>query len=512
MALYTYDQSIKNAIRHNVLSMAVNALTLDRQYISCVPRTYIRQVIDYFLQMDEDEPVRKEAQNIDLRYVSDWENLFDSTIGHKRIADLSVCYLSGPQPENDFNELISLGVLPQNIWAFENDRMTYLHAVEKYNAPTFPQPKIVKMSVENFFKLSPRKFDIIYIDACGSFVSTQHALRCVSTLLYYQRLNSPGVLITNFSKPDYASAQERDALIHLMALYFAFKNYPDLQLDCSNGMLTAGEFEETKEKVQQDFELYYGQFITSLLSDLASIIVPLQRFGELAQFSNLFSAEEISAFSYNYDISTINGIKNNAVCRWVLTINWLTNNGVSNIPHNSKYQMLLNELSGMTGNISFLIKGILFLVYLKAGTIGASGEIGTIRKYFDQKGNFYQFLDRVTPSLFFDVVINQLTYPLHTNNEKSKAFQYCAKQTEMFTDLLVLDECRYLYEWLPTIHQIENAMKNKSWQYTFRFALDALVKQRINYNDEFFFQGSVVHKCETPFDAKIRSDRERIGG
>ena len=175
MALYNYDQSIKNAIRHNVLSMAVNALTLDRQYISCVPRTYIRQVIDYFLQMDEDEPVRKEAQNIDLRYVSDWENLFDSTIGHKRIADLSVCYLSGPQPENDFNELTSLGVLPQNIWAFENQQNTYLQALQSIDTTNYMQPKIIKTSIEHFFENTPKKFDIVYVDACAPLVSDQHA-------------------------------------------------------------------------------------------------------------------------------------------------------------------------------------------------------------------------------------------------------------------------------------------------------------------------------------------------
>ena len=57
------------------------------------------------------------------------------------------------------------------------------------------------------------------------------------------------------------------------------------------------------------------------------------------------------------------------------------------------------------------------------------------------------------------------------------------------------------------IHQIVKAFSNKSWQYTFRFGLDGLVKQRINYNNEFFFQGSVISKVIPNFEAKHFPER-----
>ena len=129
MNIYDYKQNNKNYVRHKVLSHAVEALTVDRQEACCVSRKYVRKVVDYFLQFDEDEPSRKEVEQIRPDFYSSWESLHDSVIGYKRPSDLSVCYLSGPQPENDFNELISLGVLPQNIWAFENDKETYLKAL-----------------------------------------------------------------------------------------------------------------------------------------------------------------------------------------------------------------------------------------------------------------------------------------------------------------------------------------------------------------------------------------------
>ena len=112
--------------------------------------------------------------------------------------------------------------------------------------------------------------------------------------------------------------------------------------------------------------------------------------------------------------------------------------------------------------------------------------------------------------LFFDSVMNQLSYPMHYCTESAIRLTYKAKQTRMFTDLIVFDECRYIYDWLPAIHQVPNAFSNPSWQYTFRFALDGLVKQRMNYNNEFFFQGSVVNKNEPLFCDKKFSNRIKI--
>ena len=77
----------------------------------------------------------------------------------------------------------------------------------------------------------------------------------------------------------------------------------------------------------------------------------------------------------------------------------------------------------------------------------------------------------------------------------------------MFTDITVYDECRYIYEWLPGLHQIISSFENVSWQYVFRFSLDGLVKMRQNYNNEFFFQGSVVSNTIEGFSSKQLQER-----
>lgn len=72
----------------------------------------------------------------------------------------------------------------------------------------------------------------------------------------------------------------------------------------------------------------------------------------------------------------------------------------------------------------------------------------------------------------------------------------------MYTDVTIYDECRYIYEWLPGLHQIESSFENISWQYVFRFALDGLVKMRQNYNNEFFFRDLSFQTLYKDFQVK----------
>lgn len=509
MGIYDYTQNEKKRIRHNVLLHAVNNLTIERGHTCCVPRSYVRDVVDYFLLMGEEESAYQEAKKINSEYISAWESLHDSIIGYKRPSDLSVCYLSGPQPQNDFNELIALGVLPQNIWAFECDWTTYLNAVASYDKPVFPQPKIIRMSVEHFFKQSPKKFDIVYIDACGAIPSNKHALRSVATLFQYQRLNSPGVLITNFAKPDINNIDVKNQYIKLIATYLFFKEYPNAKVGFEKDNINIKDMNDFYYRVSNNFDGFYGDFISSILSDIPAVIVPLQRFACIAPYSNIFCKGDMLTEIKETTIEEINEIKNNSICKWILSLDFMRNKGLS--AFRNTFSSICTEILGMDGSWDALVKGIKIFIKLKNENAVVAPDVADIRDFFKKTDNFYQFLDKPTISLFYDMMINQLSYPLHYNTEYCERYIYCAKKTDMFSDLIVFDECRYLYEWLPAIHQIVNAMKNKSWQYVFRFALDGLVKQRLNYNNEFFFQGSVIPKWESGFSVKTRKERVRIG-
>lgn len=193
----TYRQETKNRVRHMVIKTAVEILTVKRSEAFCVRNSYVRDLYDHFLSELKSHE-RNEVLKIDRTYIREWERMHSNLIGNKHPDELSVCYLSGPEPENDFQELVDMGVLPQNIWAFENEKNTYLQALDSVNENSFMQPKIVRSSIEQFFENTPKKFDIVYIDACATLISNKHALRCVGSLFQNHRLDSPGVLITNF--------------------------------------------------------------------------------------------------------------------------------------------------------------------------------------------------------------------------------------------------------------------------------------------------------------------------
>ena len=101
---------------------------------------------------------------------------------------------------------------------------------------------------------------------------------------------------------------------------------------------------------------------------------------------------------------------------------------------------------------------------------------------------------------------------MHYNIRPNYRCDYVAKHNHMFMDMTIFDECRYIYEWLPAMHQIQSAFLNKSWQYVFRFALDGLVKSRKEYNNELFFQGAVISDREEKFGVPKISERQKIGG
>lgn len=501
----TYRQSVKNTVRHKVLKRAVELLTTERSSACCVRSSYVRDLYDYFIEMDE-EHEQLEASKIDLDYIREWERLHSDTVGHKRPSELSVCYLSGPEPENDFHELISLGVLPQNIWAFECEQRTYLQALQSIDTTNYRQPKLLKTSIERFFENTPKKFDIVYIDACSPLVSGQHALRCISSMFRHHRLNSPGILISNFAEVDTSNATLSNEYIDMIARYLFVRNRRNAALISDEGKVRYHDgFTRQKENVQDCFGKYYGDFVTSMICNAGSIVIPTLRFVNSTYMSTITTPP---SEKYKFDFQDINTIKDNNLYKYFAT-NAFLQNKISDFSGINRTTKLLNELSPGNDSIDFVAASKRITEVKNSDVFLNPSIIETVR-FFDDKTAMYQFLDEPNRILFVDSAINQLSYPMHYCSDLCMRLTYKAKQTRMFTDLLVFDECRYVYDWLPAIHQIPNAFKNVSWQYTYRFALDGLIKQRINYNNEFFFQGSVIQKNIQGFEAKCIPERITI--
>lgn len=171
-----------------------------------------------------------------------------------------------------------------------------------------------------------------------------------------------------------------------------------------------------------------------------------------------------------------------------------------------KIKLFLQEL----GDYATLTEAFKEFQLLKSGSLELADNLESTYYYFESGKSLYQFLDKPHSNLLFDLIINQLAYPFHCSTGKELRFKYCAKSTPMYTDVTVYDECRYIYEWLPALHQITTAFNNPSYQYVFRFALDGLVKSRELYNNEFFFQGSVIPNSIPGFSSKKINQRKNL--
>ena len=493
---YTYDQPKKRIIRHRVISAAVKSLTQERENAACVSRDYVRKVYDAFINREDDSLNKREAQLIDKKYIISWESLHDAYTSKKEVRDLTVCYLCGPEPNNDFQEFIELGVLPQNIWAFETKNVTYHQALASYEQGEYPQPRIIKQNIDTFFKMTPKKFDIVYIDACGCVPSAQHALRTISTLCQNSRLNSPGVIISNFSSPDIENEQ-LDDWTEVIANYLFFKLYPEGYFDIKKGKIVCDEYIQLKRSIKKDFKKYYGEFISALLRDIPSVIIPIQRINENPYFNQLINENDFQLDNNEW----INMASGSSLARFF----FFCEKNIFELK-GTKTEMLLEEM----GDISGIVKGFKFIIGLQRGAISLKDDIKDIHEYFESKLSVYQFLDKPHSNLIFDAIINQLIYPLHFNPERNIRYQYRAKTRDMYTDVSIYDECRYIYEWLPAIHQVKSAFDNTSWQYIFRFCLDGLIRTRMDFNNEFFYQGSVIQHDNGDFEKSRLQIRENV--
>jgi len=87
-----------------------------------------------------------------------------------------------------------------------------------------------------------------------------------------------------------------------------------------------------------------------------------------------------------------------------------------------------------------------------------------------------RFCDVFSFQSIIGLLIGQLTVPYHINVKETKRWTYQAKNTRMYTDMFVMDECRYIYDMMPTIDMLEEVLPDLDYQMCYRFALDGLNK------------------------------------
>lgn len=296
----TYRQPTKAIARKSAISHAVELVTARRAHAAIVSADHVERLRSHLLKREwiGDKEAALSCEETDVR---SWREFRDQVVGRKGPAEITVAYLAGPEPSNDLNVFLECGVRPENIWAFEIEKGAFASGLGDIKNSGLRGVKLMPVSIEDYFTGTPRRFDVVYIDACGPLPSQdQKTARLLVNLFRHSALTPLGVLITNFAKPDVSTDQKIEPYAHLVASYL----YPKSFRDAPGGGVTDGaqaegfvlrDEEQRKEsfyhEVCENFDHYYGSFITRHLYDIAALIAPFIRFSNSRLLSVLLKGD-----------------------------------------------------------------------------------------------------------------------------------------------------------------------------------------------------------------------------
>lgn len=528
-----YKEEIKIKARKEVLSYAINCLTEKKHdYGYLINEEYVEKVIAQ-LKSRKHQIDDLFVQQLSDASVETWKKFYRNGKQEKKVSEIKVAYLSGPNPENDLQVLVDLGVLPENVWTFESDNKTYDKAVMNTLSSDYPFIKIIKGKIKNFFEYSPVKFDIVYLDFCGS-ITNSDSISTLLSLFYNHSISSAGVLITNFAYVD----EETDPTLwnntmKLCANYLSAKSFVESHEGLGGGWVENSTFchgtlvTDYVGLLQSNPLNSYSQFITRVLFDIASVISPYQRLAKNKSILNLFFEEfdkmkipdewfedlEMGALGASLIMSLKNQLPFQDGFDWeeIEDLENFDEKEFRDFDFEKFFKKFIRNLS-VDNNEKKLIEILGKIEYLNKGNDSSSFYSDKLKNIV-KNWNFSKthiFCDVFLFHQVLDILMRQICVPYHYNMKLIKRWVYKAKQTEMFLDVLPLEECRYLYDWMPTIDMFESGIDNIERQLIFRFVMDGLSKHNHWYSEEFLSGTAVTSMDEPGFNVLELNERIRI--
>ncbi len=533
-----YNQEEKNIVREQSLKNAINSLTKNRKKSTIATKDYLKNAKRHLINKNN-----QKINCLDDETVIRWEKFYDSIVDKKKPSDLKVAYLCGPNPLNDLQIMVKMGILPENVWAFELDSKLYTKAVDTTLFSKFHYLKIINGKMETFFEHTPIKFDIIYFDACGPLPSKKSkTLQTIVSIFKNHKLNSPGALITNFSLP--SKEQDSETWSNLVPLVGTYL-YPKTFIETGKTKYNLKEgpyaiyFEDNYceingkwlTEVEKNLPNYYGQYITRLISDIATIIVPYQRLINNKEFLKIFFnniykdnykfnqkfEEDIKLFTEIEEFFDEDGemdykggeiYEDFSLKNILFSIHELD----KNFKNSKLCDLLIKELSVNNNKESFVTNLKIAYYLLNEGLNEVDYYSDSLKTIYNNWKDFsrHYLCDVFLFHQLKELLITQITVPYFLNIEKTKRWTYKAKETQMYTDLLIFDECRYIFDWMPTIDMLEKNLDNINIELSYRLILDAVAKHLHKYNNDIFYGTHAVSLDNNRYKPKYLKIRKKI--
>jgi hypothetical protein len=551
----SYGQPTKQLARELALTHAVELVTSRRDDAAIVPANHPERIREALSKSDVPGDAEA-AEWCDEHDLASWRSFRESSIGTRSATEITVAYLSGPEPENDLNVLLALGVRPENIWAFEVEKPAAKQGLAALRALQKRGVKFIPASIEDYFISTPRRFDIIYLDACGPLPSSNSGTaRLLMTMFRHNALAPLGVLVSNFARPDVSAEEDLDRYAFLVGAYlypksfleapdggsvdgpiansFWFNTNPEALIDPAGDddpITTASP--DFWDEVKSNFDFYYGLFITRALMDMATIVAPTSRLvgGDLykvafasdlkaaaargarfVKFNSLAfvepdsdahgqtaSAADVgggSAFEVDHDGDAIVDPDHFSLL-WTLAACGAFETDENFGPTPEKVAKFLNrwrsDMAGKPAQTPFADLVAIYYAWRHDSSLWSEAMRRIADFPYRERMPF--LCDVPTEEIGFYPAFAQLGYPAHPNVRETRRFRYVAegRMTPMFMDVIAFDECRYVHDWLSALHLTPEDWSDPSTQLTFRFALDGIAKDKRWYGEDFLYGCHVV--------------------
>lgn len=525
-----YTQKEKNEARNKLIIGAIERLTIKRRDSVLVGEKDTEKMIEHFIEL-----INLYLKRQDLELPDDFckdlkiksKQIINSRYQEKDKMDLKVLYLSGPEPANDLKILLENGVRASNIWAIEGDNQTHRQALENLKENNY-YIKIHKGSLKDFFELCPEQFDIIYYDACTPIFSNEYnPLLVLEKLFANRRLTELSVLITNFSEPNEKLWEEWGKLL---ACWYTsrYEECPqsthELFSDIDSRLI---DIEGYSRFIAQRIPEYYSDFIRRFVSSLASEIVPFSKITTFKalnsklfkdnKFEDLLKKKKVDKTTQPEDLLNIIphymlSPQSYPLLTWALLIQ-------ENLPLNHPINKFLLE------NKNRIFNSILVCTHLKSFEEYYSGFNTFFKEIYSEQllkvMNDIDFFDREIrltldipmKNLIAELLIGQYSFPYISNSDQHYSVKYKAdgKNTWMYSDIFVFDQCRYLYDLLPSLELIENYFKNNiDEQIIMRCFIDGILRKHSSYNHNIFQYGFIESLYDEKYGYSILKERENL--
>ena len=501
----SYKGPIKDKVRRTFWEHAIKSLTKKRENSRILRSSYIKRLWSYALN----EVLRPNgfADSFDQSTLSNWLSFSDSSYKKKKADELKVAFLCGPEPQNDVEALLSLGVRVENIYAVELDSDTFQVANSQISS-LYPTLKIFKGSIDEFVITYQVKFDIIYLDFTKSLLNKK-VERTICRIMKSDVLEDLSIFAVNTCFPD----NEEENIIKLSNYLYYQQNveYSLFNETAEEGTYIDpfGEYPEDKfnKIISKNIEEAYSSYQTRYISNFLCLIKPFYRVINNAMFRNrLFSNQSLiqeMMEKFRKDETTYEEPQEYSLYH----------------PYSAETDTFREETE--MGH-SYSIKDVTSIIYTfldaeYSDYLDLLSESlkqllprlgGHFLGYYEWQLNL--FCDIPMPHLILELLIYQLGHPYHINFDNHKRWRYKEKERAMCMDVFTLDKCRALYEWLPMIEHYESMIMSQERQLITRICIDAIRKHIRTDIPRQFFGGALIGINEKEWSQEYYAPKREI--